>query len=239
MRMRSRRGFLWAAVSLAAGFGGWRWLISRPKEDGIGGPFRSGFGFSERFWRSVGSSGRLAPTFDRSHAEMPRVNGTLGLSPSYENPDVQASWVINLIDAHRKVIQIGMEDIRKLPFTEIVTEHKCIEGWSYIVHWGGTPFAELAQHFWNGDIAPHASIETPDRGYYVGLEREALMHPQTLLCYEMNSQPLTVPHGAPLRLVVPTKYGIKSIKWVGAIRQMEARPSDYWAERGYDWYSGF
>jgi DMSO/TMAO reductase YedYZ molybdopterin-dependent catalytic subunit len=54
----------------------------------------------------------------------------------------------------------------------------------------------------------------------------------------MNGQPLTPAHGAPLRLVITVKYGIKGIKRIGRIRFMDQRPADYWAERGYDWYSG-
>jgi DMSO/TMAO reductase YedYZ molybdopterin-dependent catalytic subunit len=75
-------------------------------------------------------------------------------------------------------------------------------------------------------------------GYYVGLDIESVLHPQTLLCYAMNHQPLTPEHGAPLRLVIPVKYGIKYIKWIGTIRFTDERPTDYWAERGYDWYAG-
>jgi DMSO/TMAO reductase YedYZ molybdopterin-dependent catalytic subunit len=54
----------------------------------------------------------------------------------------------------------------------------------------------------------------------------------------MNGQSLTPEHGAPLRLVIPVKYGIKNLKQVGTIRFTDERPPDYWAERGYDWYAG-
>ena len=64
------------------------------------------------------------------------------------------------------------------------------------------------------------------------------LHPQTLLCYEMNGQPLTDGHGAPLRLVTPLKYGIKHLKRIGTIAFADARPKDYWAELGYDWDAG-
>jgi DMSO/TMAO reductase YedYZ molybdopterin-dependent catalytic subunit len=81
-------------------------------------------------------------------------------------------------------------------------------------------------------------LDTPGGGYYVGLDMPSALHPQTLLCYEMNGEPLTLEHGAPLRLVITLKYGIKNIKRIGRIRFMDQRPPDYWAERGYDWYSG-
>lgn len=64
------------------------------------------------------------------------------------------------------------------------------------------------------------------------------LHPQTLLAYEMNGKPLEAGHGAPLRLAIPVKYGIKNIKRIGSIEYTDERPKDYWAERGYDWYAG-
>jgi DMSO/TMAO reductase YedYZ molybdopterin-dependent catalytic subunit len=88
------------------------------------------------------------------------------------------------------------------------------------------------------DLLGYAALETPDRDYYFGLDMASALHPQTLLCYEMDGRPLTSQHGAPLRLVIPLKYGIKSLKRIGTIRFTDARPADYWAERGYDWYSG-
>ena len=81
-------------------------------------------------------------------------------------------------------------------------------------------------------------LVTPDEEYYVGLEMWSALHPQTLLAYELNGQPLTAAHGAPLRLVTPLKYGVKHLKRIGTIAFADERPADYWAEQGYDWDSG-
>ena len=64
------------------------------------------------------------------------------------------------------------------------------------------------------------------------------MHPQTLLWYAMGGKPLTLEHGAPLRLATTVKYGVKSIKRIGRITFTDERPRDFWAEQGYDWYTG-
>ncbi|HWD39394.1 MAG TPA: molybdopterin-dependent oxidoreductase [Fimbriimonas sp.] len=74
--------------------------------------------------------------------------------------------------------------------------------------------------------------------YFVGLDVASALHPQTMLCYELNGKPLTLDHGAPLRLVIPTKYGVKNIKRIGAITYSKTRPEDLWAKDGYDWYAG-
>lgn len=157
-------------------------------------------------------------------------------------------------NAHRGIpgLLLTMTDVRKLPHIEMVTEFKCIEGWSEIVSWGGVrlrdfleafpPQVEAASHFhalaFVNSLPAYIAFETPDGQYYVGIERMVALHPQTLLAYEMNGQPLTPDHGAPLRLVTPLKYGIKQIKQIGRITYTNTRPHDYWHEQGYDYYAG-
>ena len=131
-----------------------------------------------------------------------------------------------------------IDDIHALPFTEMTVEHKCVEGWSTIVTWGGTAFSNFAAMYPDEAEAPIVDLETPDGNYYVSLDRDSMMHPQTLLAWELNGEPLTQRHGAPLRLVTPLKYGIKQIKRIGTISFSDERGPDYWNERGYDWYSG-
>jgi thiosulfate reductase cytochrome b subunit len=147
---------------------------------------------------------------------------------------------------------LTMVDVRKLPHLEMVTEFKCIEGWSEIVYWGGVhlrdflatfpphignPIPSHPAEFVNG-LPRYIAFETSDGQYYVGIERQVALHPQTLLAYEMNGQPLSSDHGAPLRLVTPLKYGIKQIKQIGRITYTNQRPRDYWYEQGYDYYAG-
>ncbi len=135
---------------------------------------------------------------------------------------------------------LTLDHIRRLPHVEMVTQLKCIEGWSEIVHWGGATLRDFIASY-HGDLATlpkYVGMDTPNGDYYVGLFKEDALHPQTLLCYEMNGQPLSREHGAPLRLVTPVKYGIKHLKQIGRISFTDNRPHDYWAENGYDWDSG-
>lgn len=147
---------------------------------------------------------------------------------------------------------MAIDQIRALPRTEMTTELKCIEGWSTIVHWAGARLSDLASlsglatrsggppNPANGpnDLFKYVAMTTPDGAYYVGLDTPSAMHPQTLLAYEMNGRDLSLDHGAPLRLVVPVKYGIKHIKRIGSIKFTDSRPADFWAEQGYDWHAG-
>lgn len=146
----------------------------------------------------------------------------------------------------------SLDDIKSLPRVEMTTELKCIEGWSQIVNWAGVRFSDFAAQFFpvlrqtgtpnlqniSENLTKYVSLVTPDRAYFVGWDMESILHPQTLLAYEMNGAPLLPEHGAPLRLVTTTKYGIKQLKRIGRIEFTNERPADYWAERNYDWYSG-
>jgi DMSO/TMAO reductase YedYZ molybdopterin-dependent catalytic subunit len=231
----SRRSFLWSAAAAAAGFTGWRWLVTRRDEDGIAWPFRRALETNEQLWRDLYKPARLAPTFPRNAAKEPRPNGDVGLSEDFD----PSEWKLRVEGlASGGTLELILDDVKALPKVEMVTELKCIEGWSQIVHWGGARFADFAQKFPPATGSDYVYMETPDGGYYVGLDIESVLHPQTLLCYEMNGEPLTLEHGAPLRLVIPLKYGIKNIKRIGVIRFTDKRPADYWAERSYDWYAG-
>jgi hypothetical protein len=250
MRRMSRRSFLWGAAAITAGFAGWRWLITRRPDDGIPWPFRRALEVNEQLALDYFRDSRRAPTFPRALAGMPRTNGDLGLSEDFD----PAQWKLT-VDGLAESAEprlFTLADIKALPRVEMVTELKCIEGWSQVVRWAGARLADfIAKHpptTRSGgapdvrrrpeDLVRYVSLETPDGGYYVGLDMESALHPQTLLCYEMNGEPLTPEHGAPLRLAIPVKYGIKNIKRIGTIRFTDRRPADYWAEQGYDWYAG-
>ena len=136
-----------------------------------------------------------------------------------------------------------MADILKLPRHELVTQFKCIEGWSQIIHWGGVRMADFIEAYPparkpDGSLPRYIYMETPNGDYYVGYDLKVCRHPQTLLVTEMAGAPLTQAHGAPLRLHAPTKYGYKQIKRIGVIAYTDLKPDDYWTKLGYDWYAG-
>jgi DMSO/TMAO reductase YedYZ molybdopterin-dependent catalytic subunit len=108
------------------------------------------------------------------------------------------------------------------------------------VHWGGARFSDFTRKYFppGRQLPPYVSMLTPDEDYYVGLDLKSAMHPQTLLAYEYDGAPVPPKHGAPLRLVIPVKYGIKNIKRIGTVSYVSQRPADYWAEDGYDWFAG-
>lgn len=235
VRRLTRRGFLVAGGTAMMGLAAWTWLRSRPEDDGTPWPFRRVLRFDELIAGAYFSRSRLGTTFDASRITRPgRINGGIGLDAhSATNP-----WSLT-IEGAASPLTLTMDDVRALPKRVQITELCCIEGWSIVTQWGGARLSDLIARYPPANPrVRYVALETPDRGYYVGLDIESAMHPQTLLAYELNGEPLTWQHGAPLRLAIPVKYGIKNIKRIGTIRYTDVRPADYWAEQGYDWYAG-
>ncbi len=138
---------------------------------------------------------------------------------------------------------LTMEDLQKLPRRELVTEFKCVEGWSQVAQWGGVRFADFLKAYpparkADGSLPRYVYLETPSGDFYVGYDMAVCRHPQTLLVTEMAGERLTQLHGAPLRLHTPLKYGYKQIKRIGLIAYTDVKPDDFWTKLGYDWYAG-
>ena len=235
VRRYTRRSFAALAGAAAAAGGGWWWLRTRSADGGVVWPLRRIHHLNERVGRGLFSPTRLAPEFPASAAAEPKVNGHHG------EPDaIPAGWAVVVERPGRPPESVTVAELLAgLPRVESTTELKCIEGWSQVVRWGGVRLADVAAaRGWPVGECPYVGLSTPDGGYYVGLDTPSALHPQTLLCDSMNGDPLPASHGGPLRLVIPVKYGIKNIKWIGRIRFGDERPADYWAEQGYDWYAG-
>ncbi len=138
---------------------------------------------------------------------------------------------------------LTLSDVTRLKKHELVTQFKCIEGWSQIAHWSGYRMSDFIDAFppakkADGSLPRYVYMETPNGDYYVGYDLHVCRHPQTLLVTELSGEPLAQKHGAPLRLHTPTKYGYKQIKRIGLIAYTDVKPDDYWTKLGYDWYAG-
>lgn len=234
---RTRRGFLGLGAGAAVAVGGWQWLWSQPQIGGVPAPMRGVLDLNARLTQSaLFGNQHLAPEFPPERIQAIRANGDFGL----ESPLDPDSWRLALTPYLGSApAQVTMADVKKLNKIEYTSEFKCIEGWSSIVRWGGVRFRDFVSAYAPGaSRAAYVSLTTPDKEYFVGVDMASMLHPQTMLCFEKNGQPLELAHGAPLRLVIPVKYGIKNIKRIGAIAFSDQAPPDYWAEEGYDYYAG-
>ena len=241
LRRLSRRSFLWAGTGVAGSLSLLSLFNQKAGDDGTGikRVFRKAHETNEEIAKFL-VSGHSAPVFPATRAVEPR-NNYHGTTPE---PDL-AKWSLALEDSQKPgaVMRFTLADLKTLPEVTLTTELKCVEGWSVIVTWTGCRFVDFARKYPPLPGTKFVSLRSEPEGfedswYYVGLDAESALHPQTLLAWGMNGETLSTEHGAPLRLAIPTKYGIKNIKLITHVSYETERPKDYWAERGYDFYAG-
>jgi DMSO/TMAO reductase YedYZ molybdopterin-dependent catalytic subunit len=190
------------------------------------------------------SGNRRVPTYTKSQIT-PLKNNYNGATP---DPGYISGWNLT-IDGLDSGLSISL-DIRTLmaqfSVHEQITRLVCVEGWSAIAWWAGLRFDDLLRAYPPMSQAKWARIESsvnldesgnPDP-YFMSIDLATARHPQTLLATHFNGQPLTADHGAPLRLLVPVKLGLKNVKAITKITYSADEPRDYWAERGYSRYDG-
>ncbi len=163
-------------------------------------------------------------------------------------------WSVTVDGLCAKPGTYALEDILK-PHTleERVYRMRCVEGWSMVIPWDGFPLGDLIKRFEPSAKAKFVAFTTvwrpqemvgqrqrlPDLlpwPYQEGLRMDEAMHPLTILAAGVYGETLQNPNGAPLRLVVPWKYGFKGIKSIVKIRFVEKQPVSTWNEANADYY---
>jgi len=161
-------------------------------------------------WRiyTIGSS---MPTFDPATYRL-EVTGLVGSPASYT-----------------------LADLKAMPRADQVSDFHCVTGWSVSdVRWAGVRLADVLERAGaksNVAALNFVSAETP---YEDSLTLEQALLPDVMLAYEMDGGPISRPHGAPVRLVMPQMYGYKSVKWVNRIELGTVAQPGYWEQNGYD-----
>lgn len=214
------------------------WLYRQPESaSGVQPTLRKGLEANEKFFSLFYSKHREAKSFDKGGAvKEVRVNGDVGMDGTLD----ERTWRLKVVRKPGDTLLLTLDDLKALPKTEVVFDFKCVEGWSQVTWWGGVRFSDFLQKYnlVTQTGMKYVGLVTPDGSYYVGNDMPSMLQPQTLLCYEMNGKPLPQNQGSPLRLIIPVKYGIKHLKRIGVMFFSNDKPADYWAEQGYDYYSG-
>ena len=157
------------------------------------------------------------------------------------DPDVDfQAWTLTVEGLVKHPGDYKLSQIKALPKVVQNTRHVCVEGWDVVGNFGGTRASDFLRAVGADLTARYLEAECAD-DYYESIDMETVLHPQTLLCYEMYGQPLDRGHGAPLRLQMPTKLGYKQAKYLETIRVtnvLRGGQRGYWEDQGYDWYAG-
>lgn len=123
-------------------------------------------------------------------------------------------------------VELSLEELKNLGKEQNITMHHCIQGWSGIAEWGGLPISKIVEL-----VKPHPSVTTVafysfGEGLYGGSYYDTntlgnCLKPQSILAWEMNYEPLSLVHGAPLRLRIENQLGYKMVKWISSIEFVE------------------
>jgi len=236
---QNRRKFLagLAVTAAAAGLGMKELFAPSPKAWGtekIAGIQKSGFSTNER----------ITPVNDVTH-----YNNYYEFSTEKQEPAELAKnfrtrpWTVAIDGAVPKKQKWDIDSILKFaPPEERIYRHRCVEGWSIVVPWVGFSLSELikrAQPLGKAKYVQFTSLYDPgqmpgqkrpilDWPYVEGLRMDEAMHPLTLVSFGMYGETLPNQDGAPLRIVVPWKYGYKSTKGIVKISFIEHEPMTTW-----------
>ena len=163
-------------------------------------------------------------------------------------------WTVKVEGECAKPAAFDIDELLKLPVEERVYRLRCVEAWSMVIPWDGFPLATLLEKVQPTSRAKYVAFETtvqpknmPGVGafgaipfpYLEGLRIDEAMHPLTLLAVGMYGEELPKQDGAPIRLVVPWKYGFKSAKSLVRIRLQETQPPTTWSQYGGGTEYGF
>jgi len=168
---------------------------------------------------------------------------------------VTKPWTVEVYGLVKNKKTYGIEDLlKKFPQEERIYRLRCVEAWSMVIPWNGFPLASLLKEVEPTSNAKYVRFETvlrPDQmpgqtspfypwPYQEGLRLDEAMNDLTILATGLYGQPMPNPDGAPIRLVVPWKYGFKSIKSIVKIELVAEQPTTLWSSVGpneYGFYS--
>ena len=259
----NRRSFLGRGAALLGAFSlsGCTYLSSQAWVLGILGEVEN---LTRRAQRLFAGGHALAPEYAKSDiAATFRANGTLNPNTNEYAAHLASGfkdWRIDVGGLVEKRLSLSVADLRAMPSRTQITRHDCVEGWSCIGEWSGTPLHLVlamarpkpeARYvvFYSAD--PMGDVTMDAKGnivqppyYYESLDLLEATHPQTILAYKLNGQTLPVEHGAPIRLRAERQLGYKMPKYVKRIDLVDrfdhinGGKGGYWEDQGYQWYGG-
>jgi DMSO/TMAO reductase YedYZ molybdopterin-dependent catalytic subunit len=153
-------------------------------------------------------------------------------------PEVPAGWAFEVGGLVRTPVRLTPAMLQAMPRVTYTVKHHCVEGWTAVATWTGVPVSAVTQMVQPTPEARYLRFDSFDHQYSNGWDLASAMHPQTILAYAWNDRPLTIEHGAPLRLYSPVKLGYKLTKYLTAMTFTRERPGGYWEDQGYPWLGG-
>ena len=192
--------------------------------------------FNQRVQAALFDPERLAPEEPVEALTRP------GAFPQYfisdRVPLAPAGWALQVGGLVARPAVLSLEELQRMPRTDYRIRHHCVEGWSAVASWHGVRVSELAKRVGADPRARFVEFRSFDSDYFSSWDGPSALHPQTILAYGMNGEPLPPEHGAPLRLYAGVKLGYKMVKYLTAVNFLPEPTGGYWEDRGYEWFAG-
>lgn len=192
--------------------------------------------FNDRVQAALFSRNRLAATFPASAITRP-----FPFNAYYGEEDIRTvderAWRLELGGSIADKRPWSLEQLRALPQESQITRHICVEGWSAIGQWSGVRLSDFLQRVGADLRCRYVGVKCFD-DYSTSIDMPTALHPQTILALDYGTSPLPPLYGAPLKIRIPTKLGFKNPKYIASIFVTNKYPGGYWADQGYNWFSG-
>uniref|UniRef100_Q07UE7 Oxidoreductase n=1 Tax=Rhodopseudomonas palustris (strain BisA53) TaxID=316055 RepID=Q07UE7_RHOP5 len=192
--------------------------------------------FNDAVQAAIFDPNTLAPTYSESEIKRPfpfNAYYTLDESPAIDGQDWKLE-VSGLVDNKQSWT---LEELYRLPQLKQITRHICVEGWSAIGSWSGTPLRDFLSRIGADTKAKFVWFRCAE-GYTSSIDMPTALHPQTQMSFKFDDQILPRAYGFPMKIRVPTKLGFKNPKYVVSLEVTNDYKGGYWEDQGYNDFSG-
>jgi len=205
-------------------------------EDGVQRALHAVSRWNDRVQAALFSGTRLAPTYPESAiATVYRYNAYYAAEDA---PEIgESTYRLELAGMIGDKRPWSIAQLHALPQVSQITRHVCVEGWSYVGKWTGTPLSVFLDRIGADRTAKYVGYECFD-GYYGAIDMPTALHPQTIMAFSDRDGRLAPRYGYPFKIRMPTKLGFKNPKFVKVLYVTNRRPGGFWEDRGYNWFSG-
>jgi len=194
--------------------------------------------FNDAVQAAIFNPNTLAPTFSESAITRPfPFNGYYSLddAPNIDGKD----WKLEVRGLVENKKPWTLDELYQLPQEKQITRHICVEGWSAIGSWTGTPLHHFLKLIGADTKAKYCWFQCADMdGYNSPLDMATALHPQTIMAFRFDDKILPRAYGFPMKIRVPTKLGFKNPKYVVSMEVTNDYKGGYWEDQGYNSFSG-
>jgi DMSO/TMAO reductase YedYZ molybdopterin-dependent catalytic subunit len=192
--------------------------------------------FNDAVQAAIFNPNALAPTY--SEKDIKRPFPFNAYYSEDEAPEVDgADWKLEVTGLVQNKKSWTLEELHKLPEVSQITRHICVEGWSAIGSWQGTPLRDFLKLVGADTNAKWVHFRCAE-DYTSSLDMPTALHPQTQMTFKFDNKLLPRAYGFPMKIRVPTKLGFKNPKYVTSMEVTNDYKGGYWEDQGYNDFSG-